>query len=183
MPRPEFRSKDSILSSIIRVDHAGEYGAMRIYSGQIDACKYRKNTSDIHLLEEMLEQEKHHLSYFTHQMNEKSIRPTALMPFWHVAGYMLGFVTRIIGPKMAMLCTEAVEDVIDKHYEEQLEYLKSQEYIENDLTSKIAQYRLEELEHKNIAINNGSRQAPMYLVARNIIKQICKSAISASKVI
>lgn len=183
MPKPEFTSKNSLLSSIIRVDHAGEYGAMRIYSGQIDACKYRKNSSDKDLLEKMLEQEKKHLSYFNHQMKERSIRPTALMPFWHVAGYMLGFITRMIGKETAMLCTEAVEDVIENHYKEQLDYLKNTKNIEDDLAKKIHQYRSEELEHKDIAINNGSKEAPMYLVARCIIKGICKSAISLSKVI
>lgn len=180
MPKPEFRSKDNILSQIIRVDHAGEYGAMRIYSGQIDACKYKTDTSDKHLLEEMLLQEKKHLDYFSNEMKEKSIRPTALMPFWHISGYMIGFITRMMGPNTAMLCTEAVEDVIDKHYAEQLKYLEDKNE-DQDLKDTIEQYRLEELEHKNIAINNGSKNAPMYFVLRNIIKYICNSAIYASK--
>lgn len=181
MPRPEFQSKKSILASIIRVNHSGEYGAVRIYKGQIDACKYQKTAKDSAILKEMLEQEKNHLSYFENKIIERSVRPSLLIPFWHISGYILGFVTRMMGDKTAMLCTEAVEDVIDKHYSTQLIYLKKYHKDEVDLIEKIEQYRLEELEHKSIAISHGSKEAPMFYIISNFIKQICKGAIAIAR--
>lgn len=177
MPRPEFTKQNTFLDETIRVDHAGEYGAKRIYQGQIAACR---NKEDLALLSKMLKQEEVHLAFFAKQIEERKIRPTLLLPFWHFGGYALGFVTSLIGRKTAMLCTEAVEEVIDEHYSEQIVNLKNIQK-EHILKGKIEQFREEELEHRDIAIEHGSRQAPGYRIIHQVIKSICKGAISISK--
>ena len=177
MPRPEFKKQNTFLDETIRVDHAGEYGARRIYQGQIAACR---NKEDLALLSKMLKQEEVHLEFFTKQIEERKIRPTLLLPLWHFGGYTLGFITSLMGKKTAMLCTEAVEEVIDEHYSEQLVNLKNIQK-EQLLRSKIEQFREEELEHRDIAIEHGSGQAPAYRIIHMAIKSICRAAISISK--
>jgi 3-demethoxyubiquinol 3-hydroxylase len=177
MPRPEFKKQNTLLDEIIRVDHAGEYGARRIYQGQIAACR---NKEDMALLSKMLKQEEVHLEFFTKAMQERKIRPTLLLPLWHFGGYALGFVTSLMGKKTAMLCTEAVEEVIDEHYSQQLLDLQNNQE-EQLLKNKIEQFREEELEHRDIAIEHGSTEAPGYKIIHQVIKSICRTAISISK--
>lgn len=177
MPRPEFKNQNTLLDEIIRVNHAGEYGATRIYQGQIDACC---NKEDKAVLSRMLKQEEAHLEFFSQQIGTRKIRPTLLLPFWHFGGYALGFVTSLMGQKTAMLCTEAVEEVIDQHYSDQLVYLKNI-HEEHAFKNKIEQFKEEELEHQSIAIEHGSKEASGYKIIHQAIKSICKAAISISK--
>lgn len=175
MPKPYFHNKEIALSEILRVNHAGEYGAVRIYQGQISASK----NTDLPLLNHMMEQEKVHLAYFESQIEKRLLRPTLLLPLWDIGGYMLGKMAAFIGPKTAMLCTEAVEEVINEHYLSQKQILSDMN--EHELVSKVEQFRLEELEHHDIAIENGSIEAPGYKIVKNIISNICKLAICLSK--
>ena len=114
MPRPYFHDKSAHIDEMLRIDHAGEYGAIRIYKGQLKAIIESRE-----LISEMLEQEQEHLEYFEEEIRNRNTRPTLLMPFWHVFGYALGYLSAKAGTKYAMLCTEAVEGVIDKHYSSQ----------------------------------------------------------------
>ena len=177
MPKPEFRSTEELLSSIIRVDHAGEYGAMRIYQGQMAAIKDPQTKA---LISHMQEQEQEHLSFFEKEMKLRKVRPTALLPLWHYGAYALGFMTALMGKRTAMLCTQAVEEVIDEHYIEQISELESDKN-EAELLAKIEQYRAEELEHKDMAIDHGSMEAPFYVFVRKAIRGLCKGAIEISK--
>jgi ubiquinone biosynthesis monooxygenase Coq7 len=177
MPKPLFKTKDSDLSSMIRVNHAGEYGAMRIYQGQMDATKDPETKK---LISHMMEQESRHLGYFEEEMRRRQVRPTPLLPVWHYGAYALGFITSLIGSKTAMLCTQAVEEVIDEHYSDQLEQL-AQNKDEAALRATIEEYRLEELEHKEIATEHGSTNAPFYGFFHSVIGGVCKVAIGLSK--
>lgn len=177
MPKPEFRSQKELLDSVIRVDHAGEYGAMRIYQGQMAATKDPETKA---LIFHMQEQERRHLAFFEKEMKCRRVRPTALMPLWHYGAYALGFVTALMGRKTAMLCTQAVEEVIDEHYAEQVGELADNKN-ESELLAKIERYRIEELEHKEIAIEHGSMEAPLYIFVRRAIGGLCKGAIEMSK--
>lgn len=177
MPRPKFESQENQLDSMIRVDHAGEYGATRIYKGQIDACR---NAEDKALLKHMYRQEQVHLDFFEQQMKMRKTRPTLLLPLWHIGGYAMGFITSLMGKKSAMLCTQSVEEVIGKHYEEQIKILQNNEE-EHELKAKIEQFKTEELEHMGIAVEHGSRRAPAYQLSYQVIRSICKGAINLSK--
>ncbi len=177
MPRPYFHNKARHVDEILRVNHAGEYGAIRIYQGQIAASK----TIDKPLLEEMLSHEQKHLEYFNQEIAKNQSRPTLLLPLWHVGGYMLGYLSAICGIKTAMLCTEAVEEVIDEHYSSQLPLL--QDIGASDLAKKVEEHRLDELHHKNIAIEHGSMEIPMYSYVKGFIMTICKGAIFTSKIL
>jgi ubiquinone biosynthesis monooxygenase Coq7 len=159
----------------IRVNHAGEYGARRIYAGQLAVLKGSKHEKTIR---HMAEQEEVHLAYFDKAMAEQKIRPTALMPVWHVLGYVLGAGTALLGEKAAMACTVAVEEVIDEHYREQLEALPEKEKA---LKAKIKQFRDEELEHRDIGIANDAYAAPGYPVLSAAIKTGSRLAIWLSK--
>jgi ubiquinone biosynthesis monooxygenase Coq7 len=177
VPKPEFRQAKAVTDSIIRVNHAGEYGAVRIYQGQLDASK---NSGTKALISHMLDQEQKHLAFFENAMKQRSTRPTILMPLWHYGAYFLGFITAKMGAKTAMLCTQAVEEVIDEHYAQQIHDLQNNE-SEPELLSKIEQFRQEELEHKDAAIDHGSMEAPLYFCIRKVIGSICKAAIELSK--
>lgn len=177
MVRPEFRSKEERLRSMIRVNHAGEYGAMRIYKGQMAATKDLQTKT---LISHMQEQEERHLAFFEQEMKNRRVRPTALLPLWHIGAYVLGFTSARISNKMAMLCTQAVEEVIDKHYANQISVLEDNTE-ETELLSTIEQFRTEELEHKDIAIDHGSMEAPLYSFVRQTIGGLCKGAIELSK--
>lgn len=174
MPRPYF-NKHQKLSEISRVDQAGEYGAVRIYSGQI-RCADQSDSSTLH---EMLEHEEEHLDYFNQQIANNQYRPTLLRPLWHIGGYVMGAMSRKISPKAAMLCTQAVEEVIEKHYAEQIEELEALE--QGDLQQKVKKFRDDELEHRDIAIKNDSASAPAHLIIYHSIQRICKIAINLSK--
>ncbi|XVN42114.1 MAG: demethoxyubiquinone hydroxylase family protein [Candidatus Rickettsia vulgarisii] len=177
MARPNFPSNNNIIKEMIRVNHAGEYGAQRIYEGQLN---YAKNHQDRLTIHHMLEQEKTHLAYFNDLLLTRNVRPTILMPLWYTIGYMLGSSSILLGTKTSMLLTQGVEEVIEQHYQEQIDYLSSHN-IEKDLLVHIKQFQQEEIEHKDIALEQGSEQAPFAHLIKNIIKFMCKIAISFSK--
>lgn len=176
MPRPEFRNNKEIIDSMIRVDHAGEYAANLIYEAQIEANKNKENQKQ---LEHMLAQEQKHLSFFAQEMQKRGTRPSALLPIWKIVSYNLGFITSKFGIKTAMLCTEAVEDVIERHYSEQLEALDGNEK-EQSLAKNIAVFRQEEIEHKDLAINYNDNSRLSAVIA-SLIGMMCNTAITLSK--
>lgn len=163
------------IEQVIRVNHAGEYGAKRIYEGQLAVIK---DPDSYKTIAHMAKQEEAHLSYFEEQLKKRRIRPTALMPFWHVAGFILGAGTALLGKKTAMTCTEAVEEVIDKHYQKQLSNLSDDD---EDLKTKIEHFRQEELEHHHTAIENKSQESLGYSFISQGIKAGCKIAIWLAK--
>jgi ubiquinone biosynthesis monooxygenase Coq7 len=176
MPKPYFKNREDLLTRIIRVNYAGEYGAVRIYKGQIDGSDFGMRP----LLMHMLSQEERHLEFFRDQTIKRKIRPTILLPLWHITGYLLGFITSYCSANTAMLCTQAVEEVIDKHYSSQIQELKAYDG-EQLLIRKIEEYRLEELEHRDIALQNGSLSSPLYNILHTSIKAMCRVAIVLSK--
>jgi len=149
-------SKEERMARILRVDHAGEYGAKRIYAGQL-AVLGKSPSSDV--IRHMAEQEERHLKTFDDLINERHVRPTILHPVWHVAGFALGAATALMGEKAAMACTEAVEEVIDEHYAAQAEELGD---AEPELKATIEEFRAEELEHRDIARDHDAAEAPGY---------------------
>lgn len=161
------------LAQIIRVNQAGEFGAVRIYQGQIQALRY---TSYATTLEHMLEQEKAHLALFNEQLVSRKIRPTILSPLWSVTGFVLGYVTAKIDPKIAMACTVCVEEVIAAHYKQQESILE-----DGDLKQIITQCRQEEEEHHDIGIEHDALQAPGFRVFSPLIKAGTRLAIALSK--
>lgn len=164
------------LRSMIRVNQAGEFGAKRIYAGQLSIMGDRHPAA--RSISHMAEQEQRHLDAFDRIMAERGVRPTALHPFWNVAGYALGAATALVGPEAAMACTVAVETEIDKHYSEQLEELGDSE---PELSALIEEFRAEELEHKATALNAGAERAPAYPVMSAAIRLGCRAAIALSK--
>jgi ubiquinone biosynthesis monooxygenase Coq7 len=165
------------IASMIRVNQAGEYGAAQIYKGQLAVMgDDAPQSSAIH---HMAEQEQRHLDTFDKMIAERGVRPTALQPFWKVAGYALGATTAAMGPRAAMACTAAVETEIDRHYQEQLDALESED--DPELTRIIAEFRQEELEHKETAIAMGAEDAPGYPALSAAIRLGCRLAIGLSK--
>ncbi len=171
------------LAEMIRVDHAGEHGAVRIYDGQkavFDKIKGKETTAA--LVGEMAAQEKEHLDYFDALIVERDIRPTALGPLWDAAGFTLGAVTALIGEKAAMACTAAVETEIDAHYAAQLEALSdSDDKADKALAKKIEKFRADEAEHKHTALENGAEEMPGYALMSRLIRMGCRVAIRASE--
>jgi len=165
------------IDQVIRVNHAGEYGAKRIYQGQLAVLKKHK------VISHMMEQELEHLEYFTAQMKKLKGRPTALSPIWSVGGFVLGALTAALGEKAAMACTVAVEEVIVEHYDQQLQQLSKldSDEISSELLSKIKKFRNDELEHHNEAIHYGAEHTVGYGILTNIVKTITKGAILLSK--
>jgi ubiquinone biosynthesis monooxygenase Coq7 len=161
---------------MIRVDQAGEYGAARIYAGQLAVLGNRHPAA--RPIRHMEAQEQRHLDRFNAMVAERGVRPTLLQPFWHVAGFALGAVTAAIGPEAAMACTAAIETEIDHHYGEQLEALGEDD---PELSEAIAEFRAEELEHKATAIAEGAERAPAYPLLSAAIRFGCKVAIGMSK--
>jgi ubiquinone biosynthesis monooxygenase Coq7 len=166
------------VDSMIRVDHAGEYGAKRIYEGQLAVLGDNPKTKKI--IQHMADQERAHLDYFEKEIIRRGVRPTALHPLWHVAGYALGVVTARLGPEAAMACTVAVEDVISDHYAEQLEALDKKPE-EKELRDKIRKFKAEEEEHHDIGLKNEAEQAPAYRLLTAVIKRGSKLAIEIAK--
>jgi len=160
---------------MIRVDHAGEYGAKRIYQGQL-AVLGRGPRGDV--LRHMKQQEQVHLDTFAGLVASRRVRPTALLPLWHVAGFALGALTAALGEKAAMACTVAVEEAIDAHYAGQTAELGEDEA---PLRDTIEKFRAEELEHRDIGLAHGAEQAPGYRLLYNIIKSGCRVAIAVSE--
>lgn len=176
MPKPYF-SNNKKIQEIIRVDHAGEFGAKRIYEGQI---AYTKNTHDKKLIKHMLNQEAEHLEYFNSKIEDGNARPTALMPIWNVLGYALGTISARLGNNSAMLVTESVEEVIVEHYQEQINYLKGIK-SKDQLLSKIKKFKQDEADHIHIALENNSENVQMHDAISAMIKTFCKTAIFLSK--
>ncbi len=162
--------------AMIRVDQAGEYGATRIYAGQLAVLGDRHPAS--RAISHMAHQEERHRAFFDRMMAERRVRPTLLQPFWNVAGFALGAVTAAIGPEAAMACTAAVETEIDQHYQEQLDQLGTDD---PELSGAIADFQAEELEHRDHAIAAGAENAFGYPVLSAVIRFGCKVAIAAAK--
>jgi len=163
------------LEEVIRVDHAGEYGAKRIYQGQLAVLRGTKHEATIR---HMQEQEQEHLDTFSRLIAERRVRPTALLPIWHVAGFALGAATAAMGSRAAMACTVAVEEAIDEHYQAQEATLGADEPA---LRADIARFRAEELEHRDIGLANEAELTPGYRLLSAAIKLGCKVAIRVSE--
>lgn len=174
-PMPGDLDRRARLARMIRVDQAGEYGARRIYEGQL-AVLGRRPVGDT--LRHMHEQEARHLDTFNRLMVERRVRPTLLAPVWHVAGFALGAATALMGEKAAMACTVAVEETIDAHYREQAEQLGADEAA---LRETIEEFRAEELEHRDIGVDHGARDTPGYALLHGAISRGSKLAIWLSE--
>ncbi len=168
--------REEELARMIRVDQAGEYGARRIYEGQLAVMG--RNHPNSETIKHMHEQELRHLETFNRLVTERRIRPTALQPIWHVAGFALGAATALMGDKAAMACTVAVEEVIDEHYAEQSARLEDDEA---DLRDTIEEFRAEELEHRDTALEHGAEQAPGYEILSAAVKTGSRLAIWLSQ--
>ena len=167
------------IEEFIRVDHAGERGAIKIYEGQLLALNTLvKNDSLKKTIQEMKNHEKEHLDYFENEIKKRNIEPTKFLPLWDILGITLGFGSTIMGKKAAMLCTASVEEVIDKHYQNQINQL---EVDEKKLKDKIIKFREDELHHKDIAYNEGATKKGPYSILDKIIKTGSKLAISISE--
>lgn len=166
---------DEVVERIIRVDHAGEYGAARIYAGQLAVLRRRPSAP---LIETMREQEQAHLDRFAELIVGRHVRPTALLPFWHVAGFALGAFTAALGEKAAMACTVAVEEAIDTHYAGQIASLDEDEA---ELRQSLEQFRADEIEHRDVGLSHGAEQAPGYRLLSAAIKAGCRLAIGLSE--
>ena len=167
------------IEEFIRVDHAGERGAIKIYEGQLLALNtFVKDENLKKTIEKMKKHEKEHLDFFSKEIKKRKIKPTKLLPLWDLLSVGLGFSSAIIGKKAAMLCTASVEEVIDKHYQNQINQLHSDEKV---LKEKIKKFRDDELHHKNIAYENGASKEGLYLILDKIIKTGSKVAISISE--
>lgn len=166
------------LHRMIRVDQAGEFGATRIYAGQLAVMGERGPHSQEIL--HMAEQEKEHKAKFDVLMVKKGVRPTALYPFWSAAGYALGAGTALLGPEAAMACTAAVEEEIDAHYSAQLDRL-AETGVEPELAKMINDFREEEREHREIAIEKGAEEAPAYPLLSGVIRLGCRAAIKLAE--
>ena len=167
------------LEEFIRVDHAGERGAIKIYEGQLLALSTLINDEDLKkIIKEMKKHEEEHANFFENQIKERNIKPTKLLPLWDLLGIGLGFGSTILGKKAAMLCTASVEEVIDDHYKKQIDQLGSDE---KHLKDKIIKFRKDELYHKDIAYNEGATKKGFYSVMDKIIKTGSKIAINISE--
>ena len=164
-----------LVERIIRVDHAGEYGAARIYEGQL-AIMGRGPKGD--LIRHMKAQEQHHLDTFAGLIATRRVRPTLLLPIWHLAGYALGALTAAMGDRAAMACTVAVEEAIDEHYAVQAASLGEEEA---PLRATIERFRAEEQEHRDIGLEHEAEQARAYKLMSAVIKAGCKVAIAVSE--
>ena len=173
------KTNKKILEEIIRVDHAGERGAIKIYEGQLLALKtFKKNDSLRKKIEEMKEHEKEHYQFFDEEIKKRNIEPTKLMPLWDLMGVTLGFGTAMLGEKAAMLCTASVEEVIDGHYKNQTYELEEDE---KELKQKIIKFREDELHHKDIAYENGATKEGVFGLMDKIIKTSSRIAIKISE--
>ena len=173
------KTNKNILEEIIRVDHAGERGAIKIYEGQLLALQTIKQDDFLKKkIEEMKEHEKEHLDYFEKQIQERNIKPTYLLPLWDVMGVALGFGTAMLGKNAAMLCTASVEEVIEDHYQSQIEKLGDDE---KDLKEKIKKFKNDETDHKNLAYDVGASKKGLYSIMDKIIRTSSKIAITISE--
>ena len=167
------------VEEFIRVDHAGERGAIKIYEGQLLALStFVKNDELKKIIEKMKEHEKEHCNYFENEIKKRKIKPTMFLPLWDLLGVGLGFSSTILGKKAAMLCTASVEEVIQEHYENQINQLESDE---KKLKEKIVKFREDELHHKDIAYEEGATKEGIYSIMDKIIKTGSKIAINISE--
>ncbi len=172
--RPALAGRD--VEAMIRVDHAGEFGALRIYEGQLAVLK--PDSENAKAIRHMLDQEREHFETFDKMIKEREVRPTALEPMWRLAGFALGAVTATLGEKAAMACTVAVEDVIDEHYSKQIETLGESD---PELKTTIAKFHADECEHRDEALARGAEQAPGYELLSGAIRFGCRVAIALSE--
>lgn len=168
-------TREELIERMIRVNQAGEFGAARIYAGQL---RVLGKTPVAPILEEMAAQEQRHLDSFNRMIAERRVRPTALTPLWHVAGFALGAATAALGEKAAMACTVAVEEVIDEHYAKQAEKLGDDEA---ELRAAIEEFRADELEHRDTALQHDAENAPGYEVLSRAVKTGSRLAIWLSE--
>ncbi|EZP49152.1 demethoxyubiquinone hydroxylase family protein [Sphingomonas sp. RIT328] len=178
LPPPRWRPGDrrEPTEAMIRVDQAGEFGAIRIYAGQLALLGDRHPAS--RAIHHMASQEERHRAFFDDLIVKRGVRPTLFQPFWDKAGFALGAITAAIGPNAAMACTAAVETEIDKHYQQQIDDLGSSE---PELSAAILEFQAEELEHRDHALANGAENAVAYPVLSGLIRLGCKVAIAAAK--
>ena len=173
------KTNKKIIEEIIRVDHAGERGAIKIYEGQLLALNTIKQDEKLKaIIEEMKEHEKEHLEYFDKEIQKSNMKPTYLLPFWDLVGVSLGFGTALLGRKATMLCTASVEEVIEEHYQKQLKKIGNDE---KDLKTKIEKFKGDEVNHKNIAYETGATKVGIYSLMDKAIKTGSKIAIAISK--
>jgi 3-demethoxyubiquinol 3-hydroxylase len=179
MSAPRWRPGDrrEARDAMIRVDQAGEYGATRIYAGQLAVLGDRSTAA--RAIAGMANQEERHREFFDGMIARRGVRPTALQPLWDVAGFALGAATAAIGPEAAMACTAAVETEIDAHYRAQLDELGDSD--DPELSEAVARFREEELEHRDAAIEAGAEMAPAYPLLAGLIRLGCRGAIALSK--
>lgn len=166
---------DEDVARMIRVDHAGEYGAVRIYAGQLAVLGKRPAGK---VIREMAKQEARHLERFEEILPARRVRPTVLTPVWHGAGYALGFVTALLGERAAMACTVAVEEVINRHYADQAARLGPEE---TELKATIEEFRQDELEHRDTALAHDAEGAPAYPLLTGTVKSASRLAIWLSE--
>ena len=167
------------IEEFIRVDHAGERGAIKIYEGQLLALSTVVNNNDLkEMIRNMKEHEQEHCNFFEDEIRKRNIKPTKLLPLWDLLGLGLGFGSTILGKKAAMLCTASVEEVIDGHYKSQIDQIGSDE---NDLKKNIIKFRNDEINHKDIAYDNGATKEGFYTIIDKVIKTGSKLAIKISE--
>ena len=173
------KSSKSKIEEFIRVDHAGERGAVKIYEGQLLALNTIIKDDDLKkTIEEMKLHEKEHCEFFENEIRKRKIRPTKFLPLWDLLGVGLGFGSTVLGKKAAMLCTASVEEVIDEHYQNQINQLGSDE---KTLKKKITKFREDELHHKDIAYEKGATKKGFYSLMDKIIKTGSRVAINISE--
>lgn len=175
--RPAAPGTSTEIEAMIRVDHAGEYGAVRIYEGQL-AVLGGSHSKAADAIRHMAKQEQRHLKTFDKLVNERRVRPTALEPVWRVAGFALGAATALLGEKAAMACTAAVEEVIDEHYAAQVAKLGDSDPA---LKATVEDFRAEEIAHRDAALAHGAEEAPGYRIMSETIKAGCRLAIRLSE--
>ena len=171
MTLPGDRPSDEELARMLRVDHAGEYGATRIYEGQLDVLGRGRAAG---VIRQMAEAEKRHLARFETLLKERRVRPTLLHPLWNVAGYALGAATALLGEQAAMACTVAVEDVIDEHYQAQAARLAEEDPA---LRETILSFRDDEIAHRDLAIAQGAEESAGYDLIGAVVKTGSRVAI------
>tara|TARA_S200000501_G_scaffold116229_1_gene109253 strand:+ start:185 stop:718 length:534 start_codon:yes stop_codon:yes gene_type:complete len=173
------KSDKKKIEEFIRVDHAGERGAIKIYEGQLLALNtFIKDEELKKTIEEMKEHEHEHASYFEKEIRKRNIKPTKFLPLWDLLGVGLGFGSTLLGKKVAMLCTASVEEVIDEHYQNQINQIESDE---KELKEKIIKFREDELHHKDIAYEKGASKEGIYSIFDKIVKTGSKIAIRVSE--
>jgi ubiquinone biosynthesis monooxygenase Coq7 len=170
-------TRERLKTQMLRVDHAGEFGAVHIYRGQLSIFKnVAKHQDTVSQIQSMQSQEEIHLKKFNDVLPDKRIRPSALTPLWHLGGFFMGAVTAFISDKSAMACTEAVETVIDTHYESQINYFTQEKNVDV-LIDDLKQFQQDELEHKHTAIHHDSHHAPFYTATKALIETVCHVVI------